>query len=86
MIAVCNQANSYSELITCFDEERMKYCITIERDENGFYIVKVPAIPECVSKGRTAEEALEESKKVRTGYIKKSRQDKSSPPKFMETV
>ena len=64
----------------------MKYCITVERDENGFYIVRVPAIPECVSKGRTAEEAVEESKKTRTGYIKKRHEREPSPRKLMETV
>ncbi len=48
----------------------MKYCISIERDENGFYIVRVPSMPECVSHGRTAEEAVENSKKAKTAYIK----------------
>ncbi len=48
----------------------MKYCITMERDENGFFIIRVPAIPECVSEGRTSVEALENSKKALTEYIK----------------
>ncbi len=48
----------------------MKYCISIERDENGFFIARVPAIPECVSEGRTSEEAFENSKKATTQYVK----------------
>ncbi len=48
----------------------MKYCITIERDENGFFIIKVPAMPECVSEGKTSEEALETSEKATTEYTK----------------
>ena len=32
--------------------------ITLEKDEDGWYIVECPAIPGCVSQGRTEEEAL----------------------------
>lgn len=31
--------------------------ILIEQDEVGWYIVSVPALPGCVSEGRTEEEA-----------------------------
>jgi predicted RNase H-like HicB family nuclease len=37
----------------------MKYTITIERDEDGIWVVDCPAIPECVSQGNTKQEALE---------------------------
>lgn len=36
----------------------MKFMVTIERDEDGVWIVECPAIPGCVSQGRTKEEAL----------------------------
>ena len=36
----------------------MKFNVTIERDENGVYIIECPAIPGCVSQGKTREEAL----------------------------
>ena len=36
----------------------MKFVVTIERDEDGVYIVECPAIPGCVSQGKTEEEAL----------------------------
>jgi predicted RNase H-like HicB family nuclease len=36
---------------------RMKFLITIFRDEDGMYIAECPSIPGCVSQGRTEEEA-----------------------------
>lgn len=35
----------------------MEFRILIERDEDGWYVVTVPALPGCVSQGRTEEEA-----------------------------
>ena len=35
----------------------MKFLVTIARDEDGMYIAECPAIPGCVSQGRTKEEA-----------------------------
>ena len=37
----------------------MKFNITIDRDEDGIWVVECPAIPGCVSQGQTKEEALE---------------------------
>lgn len=36
----------------------MRFVVTIDRDEDGVYIVECPAIPGCVSQGRTQDEAL----------------------------
>lgn len=35
----------------------MKFIITITRDEDGMYIADCPAIPGCVSQGKSEEEA-----------------------------
>ena len=32
--------------------------VTIDRDEDGVWVVECPAIPGCVSQGQTKEEAL----------------------------
>ena len=37
----------------------MKLLVTLERDETGMIVAQCPAIPGCVSQGRTEEEALE---------------------------
>jgi len=37
----------------------MKFTVTIDRDEDGVWVIECPAIPGCVSQGSTKEEALE---------------------------
>ncbi len=36
----------------------MKLTVTIDRDEDGVWIVECPSIPGCVSQGETKDEAL----------------------------
>lgn len=40
----------------------MKFSVTLDRDEDGMWVVECPAIPGCVSQGTTKEEALENIK------------------------
>jgi predicted RNase H-like HicB family nuclease len=40
----------------------MKFNVTVDRDEDGVWIVECPSIPGCVSQGQTKEEALENMK------------------------
>ncbi len=40
----------------------MKFVVTIDRDEDGVWVVECPSIPGCVSQGTTREEALENVK------------------------
>jgi len=42
----------------------MKFNVTIDRDEDGVWVVECPAIPGCVSQGGTKEEALENVKEA----------------------
>jgi predicted RNase H-like HicB family nuclease len=42
----------------------MKFTVTIDRDENGVWVVECPAIPGCVSQGDTKEQALENIKEA----------------------
>jgi predicted RNase H-like HicB family nuclease len=37
----------------------MDFKIIIEQDEDGWYIVSVPALPDCISQGKNEEEARE---------------------------
>jgi predicted RNase H-like HicB family nuclease len=36
----------------------MTFNVTLERDEDGVWVVECPSIPGCVSEGATREEAL----------------------------
>jgi predicted RNase H-like HicB family nuclease len=37
----------------------MKFTVTIDRDEDGVWVVECPAIPGCVSQGESKEKAIE---------------------------
>ncbi len=39
--------------------ESTKFVITIDRDEDGVWIVECPAIPGCISQGDTKQQAIE---------------------------
>ena len=36
----------------------MKFAVTIDRDEDGVWVVECPSIPGCVSQGATKDEAI----------------------------
>jgi predicted RNase H-like HicB family nuclease len=40
----------------------VKFIVTVDRDEDGVWVVECPAIPGCVSQGSTKGEALENVK------------------------
>ncbi len=42
----------------------MKLIVSLDRDEDGVWIVECPSIPGCVSQGSTREEALENIKEA----------------------
>jgi predicted RNase H-like HicB family nuclease len=35
----------------------MKFIVTVYQDEDGMFIAECPAIPGCISQGKTAQEA-----------------------------
>jgi predicted RNase H-like HicB family nuclease len=37
----------------------MKFWTTLDRDEDGVWVVECPSIPGCLSQGQTREEALD---------------------------
>ena len=37
----------------------MKFIVTIDRDEDGAFVIECPSIPGCVSQGKTEQEAVE---------------------------
>lgn len=47
----------------------MKLKVNIERDESGYYVAEVPALPGCVSQGRTIAEAKTNIKEAIVGWI-----------------
>lgn len=56
----------------------MIFNVTIDRDEDGVWIVECPSIPGCVSQGNTKEEALENIKEA-IGLCLEVRAEKGYP-------
>lgn len=46
------------------NDDSMKLVVTIERDEDGLFVAECPAIPGCVSQGKTREQAVENSQEA----------------------
>ena len=42
----------------------MKLSVTVDRDEDGMWVVECPAIPGCVSQGKTKADALKNIKEA----------------------
>lgn len=49
--------------------KNISYTIHIERDEDGIYIVSVPALPGCFTQGRTIDEAFRMAQDAITGFL-----------------
>ena len=47
----------------------MKFIVTVDRDEDGVWVVECPSIPGCVSQGKTKSEALASVKDAIIGCL-----------------
>lgn len=47
----------------------MKFNVIIDKDESGYYVAEVPALPGCLSQGKTYEEALQNIKEAIEGWL-----------------
>jgi len=47
----------------------MKLEVVIEHDETGYYVAEVPALPGCVSQGRTITEVKANIKEAIAGWL-----------------
>jgi predicted RNase H-like HicB family nuclease len=47
----------------------MKLHVVIEQDEAGYYVAEVPALPGCLSQGKTHAEALANVKEAVAGWL-----------------
>ncbi|VVB76954.1 HicB_like antitoxin of bacterial toxin-antitoxin system [uncultured archaeon] len=65
----------------------MQYRVLLEKDEDGVYIVSVPALPGCVSDGRTRKEALRNIKDAMAGYLTSlKKHNEPIPPSIYEEI
>ena len=63
----------------------VSYKVILERnDEEGYYTATVPALPGCVTQGRTKEETLERVKEAIQGYLESLQKDGIPIPRDIE--
>lgn len=58
----------------------LSYRIILRKEPEGGYTVLVPALPGCITYGKTVEEAIEMAKDAITGYIESLVEDGEAIP------
>lgn len=65
----------------------MRYRVLIEQDEDGVFVAEAPALPGCVSQGKTRSEAIDNIKEAIAGYLESLRaHGEPVPPSITEEV
>lgn len=47
----------------------MKLQVVVEQDEAGYFVAEVPALPGCLSQGKTHDEAIANVKEAIEGWL-----------------
>jgi predicted RNase H-like HicB family nuclease len=65
----------------------MKYRVVIEPDEDGVYVAEVPALPGCISQGKTRQEAVANIKEAIAAYLASLKaHNEPLPPPISEEI
>lgn len=65
----------------------MKYRVLFEQDEDGIFVATCPALPGCISQGKTRAEAQANIREAIAGYLKSLRKHgEPVPPGIEEEV
>lgn len=64
----------------------MRFTVVMEKDEDGIYVVTVPALPGCISDGRTVEEAMSNVKEAIEGFIEDMKSDGEAIPPDIDII
>jgi predicted RNase H-like HicB family nuclease len=65
----------------------MKYRVLIQQDEDGVFVVEVPALPGCLSQGSSRDEALTNIREAITLYLESLRaHGEPIPPEISEEI
>jgi antitoxin HicB len=81
LVAVVDFSLSRSQI------KKMKYRVVIEPDEDGVFVAECPALPGCISQGKTRAEALANITDAMTGYLASlKKHDEPTPPPISEEI
>ena len=65
----------------------MKLHVVIDQDEAGYYVAEVPALPGCLSQGKTKDEALANIKEAIEGWLEVMQaKQQVDPSRIVEVV
>jgi predicted RNase H-like HicB family nuclease len=64
----------------------MKLHVIVEQDEAGYYVAEVPALPGCLSQGKTYEEAIYNVKEAIEGWLEVMESKQSYDPSNLVEV
>jgi predicted RNase H-like HicB family nuclease len=65
----------------------VKYRVYLEQDEEGVFVATCPALPGCVSQGRTRSEAAENIREAIEGYLNSlKKHGEPVPPSILEEI
>ncbi|QWR76704.1 type II toxin-antitoxin system HicB family antitoxin [Candidatus Magnetomonas plexicatena] len=65
----------------------MKYRILVEQDEDGVFVAQCPALPGCISQGKTRQEAITNIADAIKGYIESlKKHGEAIPPPIEEEL
>jgi predicted RNase H-like HicB family nuclease len=51
-------------MVLCMEKKVYNFTVLIEKDEEGWFVAKVPDLQGCATQGKTVEEALERVKEA----------------------
>ena len=63
----------------------MKYTVILEPGEDGYIVVNVPALPGCITQGKTREDALKNAREAIELYIEVLKEDNEPIPQDIGT-
>ena len=65
----------------------MHYRVLIEQDEDGVFVAEVPALPGCITQGKTRTEAIANAKEAIAAYLESlQKHGEPVPPSVFEEV
>ncbi len=65
----------------------MKFRVIIEQDEDGVFTAECPALPGCISEGKTRVEALKNIEDAASGYLESlKKHNEPIPPSIEEEL
>ena len=65
----------------------MQYRILLEEDEDGIFVAECPALPGCISQGKTRNEAIQNIQDAIKGYLESlKKHNEPIPPSIDEEI